>query len=123
MGSITAGDITPMQPRPDFPLRIGDNWALASDHESLFPSEINTMGPFGEMIITLNDRPLISKTVWVLGDSFTNKLRPFLSATFEEVRFMGHWGHGNILKLADQLSKQETAIPDFIIVTRVERSF
>ena len=119
---IFSGDIISMTRDQNFPLEPGDNW-LPVAPEMVFPEEHIAEGLLGDMIVTKNSTSLIDKSLWVVGDSFTNHLRPFLSATFREVNFMGHWGHGNIFKLAKELKKQEVSSPDLIIVVRVERSF
>ena len=121
-GPILSGDIISMTREQNFPLGLGDNW-LAVAREGVFPEEYRAAGLLGEMIVTENPTPLIDKSLWVVGDSFTNHLRPFLSATFREVNFIGHWGHDNISRLAEELKKQDVTPPDVIIVVRVERSF
>ena len=121
-GPILSGDIISMTREQNFPLELGDNW-LAIAIDEVFPEEYLAAGLLGEMIVTENPTPLIDESLWVVGDSFTNHLRPFLSATFREVNFIGHWGHDNISRLAEELKKQDVTPPDVIIVVRVERSF
>ena len=76
---------------------------------------------FGSRHINLNENPIEPKVVWVVGDSVTGALRPFLNATFSEVHYLGHWKD---LKdsLGDHL-KDAKKKPDFLLIFLVERSF
>ena len=121
-GPILSGDIISMTRDQNFPLELGDNW-LPIATEKVFPEEYLAPGLLGEMIVTENSTPWVEKSLWVVGDSFTNHLRPYLSATFKEVNYIGHWGHDNISRLTEELKKQDVTPPDVIIVVRVERSF
>jgi hypothetical protein len=69
----------------------------------------------------LNDSPLVDMTVWVIGDSFTNGLRPYLNRTFRNVRYVGHW-QDSMPRLAALLEDTDE-VPDLILIVRVERSF
>jgi len=74
----------------------------------------------GAATVVKNKYPLSDKYVWVLGDSFTEAIKPFISASFKEVRYLGHWH--KLKDLPEDLTKA-TRKPDLIIVIRVERSF
>jgi hypothetical protein len=57
----------------------------------------------------------------VVGDSFITPLRPYLNATFKEVRYIGHWSQklnslASVLRMADEK-------PDLVLIEKVERSF
>ena len=108
----------------NYPLTPSDNWVakwdetpisvekrLPNEHESAFGSPKN--------IITTN--ALTDKSVWIVGDSFSKGLEPYLNATFKEVRYIGHWSE-KLDNLSDELAKANKK-PDIIIIERVERSF
>ncbi len=68
-----------------------------------------------------NKNALCDKRVWILGDSFTEGLNPFIQAVFREVHYKGHYEKkmGSVLQ---ELS-ETNAPPDLILVVHVERSF
>lgn len=76
---------------------------------------------FGEAVVVTNPNPVSKKTVWVVGDSFTNLLKDYFNANFKQVHYLGHWEH----KFSELPSLLEAAKekPDFIFIVRVERSF
>lgn len=76
---------------------------------------------FGRSEVVFNEDAPILKTVWVIGDSFTNALTPYFDATFSEVHYLGHWSEKAGVLPADILAAEEK--PDLVIVVRVERSF
>ena len=71
--------------------------------------------------VSINQKPLSNKYVWVVGDSFTGSLKQYFNATFKEVRFIGH-SSKKLKDLPEYLTKADRK-PDMIIVVRVERSF
>lgn len=123
-GPTHSGDLINISGLKDFPLHTDDNWQAiwknqASLTEKQIPNEQVTV--FGPATIVTNSTPLSNKYVWVVGDSFAGLLRPYLNATFKEVRYVGHWKE----KLQDLSANLEEAgrKPDMIIVIKAERFF
>lgn len=123
-GSPHAGDLMSISNRDDFPIKQGDSWVT----EWKTPSDIETKPisnqpetAFGRAEVSVNKTPLSSKTVWVIGDSFTGHLAPFLQATFAEVRFLGHVNQR--LKTLPVDLRDAKEHPDIVLFVRVERSF
>ena len=123
-GPMHKGDLIGISKLDNYPLSSSDNWVvqwnkkpisvekiLPNEHESAFGSPKN--------ITTTN--ALVDKSVWVVGDSFSKGLEPYLNATFKDVRYIGHWSE-KLDKLSDELAKANKK-PDIIIIERVERSF
>ena len=123
-GPLHKGDLISISKLDNYPLTPSDNWVakwdetpisvekrLPNEHESAFGSPKN--------IITTN--ALTDKSVWIVGDSFSKGVEPYLNATFKEVRYIGHWSE-KLDNLSDELAKANKK-PDIIIIERVERSF
>lgn len=123
-GNSHSGDLIRISKLQDFPLHADDNWDVIWKNKStLSESDIadEQKTAFGSAKVVINSKPLSSKYVWVVGDSFTEALKPYLNATFKEVRYIGHWSD-KLKDLPDILDKADRK-PDMIIVVRVERSF
>ena len=123
-GNSHGGDLIGISKLKDFPLHAEDNWDViwknnATWTESDIADEQKTA--FGSAKVVINSKPLSNKYVWVVGDSFTDLLRPYLNATFKEVRYIGHWKH-KLKDLPDILDEVDRK-PDMIIVVKVERAF
>jgi hypothetical protein len=101
------GDLVRMSGYKTFPLSAGDNFTL----------RWNVPPPWHEEEgLIMNVQATGGKTAWVFGDSFAEALKPYLAATFKEVRF---FKHGNFQEaVASQASK-----PDVILLIMFERSF
>ena len=124
-GPIHSGDLIGISQLKDFPLSTGDNWTvLWGDTPNLTKETIpnQPITSFGRAELIVNKNPLSDKTIWVMGDSFTNALKVYFNATFKEVRYLGHWSGGNLNKLPEELINADEK-PDMIIIVRVERSF
>ena len=80
--------------------------------------ENDTFGWKGKVI---NTSALNDLSVWVIGDSFTEPVRPYIEASFKEVRYIGHWRR-HVDSLASVLSSS-TEKPDLVLIVRVERTF
>jgi len=118
------GDLIGISKLNSFPLHQEDNWEIVwKDKLSLTEQEIpnEKKSTMGSATLVTNKNPLSDKYVWVVGDSFTGGLKPFINATFKEVRYVGHWSD-KLKDLPLDLMKVERK-PDLIIVVRVERSF
>ena len=119
-----SGDLVGISELEDFPTTTGDNWQIG--WESGLNLEITPLAnqpetSFGRTEIVMNSTPLSEQTVWVIGDSFTRNIAPYINATFKEVHYLGHW-NSELRTLTQDLTNEETK-PDQIIVIRVERSF
>lgn len=118
------GDLIDISELEDFPMTTGDNWQIewASEPDiETKPLMNQPETPFGRIEIVMNNAPLSEQTVWVIGDSFTNAIAPYINATFQEVHYLGHW-NSKLHTLPQDLASAEEK-PDLIIVIRVERSF
>jgi hypothetical protein len=119
------GDLIGISKLNNFPLKDDDTWLASIEHtyELRRAEETNVaiFESFGKQEVVFNSNPIIDKKVWVVGDSFTEALKPYLDATFREVSYLGHWQKG-----LDNLSidlEDASEKPDLVLVVRVERSF
>ena len=123
-GEPYSGDLITISELEDFAVTTGDNWQIEwADSPNLEIRPLANMPEtsFGRAEIVKNNAPLSQQTVWVIGDSFTNALSPFIDATFKEVHYLGHW-NSELQALPEAFMNAEVK-PDLIIVIRVERSF
>jgi len=58
----------------------------------------------------------------VIGDSFTDALKPYFNATFKQVDYVGHSQGRKLNKVHKELEKTNKK-PDIIFIIKVERSF
>ena len=119
-----SGDLIKISELESFPVTTGDSWQIefASEPDlEVKPLKNQTETPFGRAMIVMNNSPVLKQTVWVIGDSFTGAIAPYIDATFEEVHYLGHWNKKLRTLPQDLLSAEEK--PDIVIVIRVERSF
>ena len=122
------GDLIEISGLSDFPLSVGDDWMINGLNESdleIFPNVLhkNSSNLFGTRWegVVKNAKGLNDKTIWVVGDSFTDAVKPYLNASFTEIRYLGYWSDKvNDLPL---LLSEAVVKPDLIIVVRVERTF
>lgn len=109
----------------NFPLHGGDSWRFTIEQPpKLAREDVSALSPiqsFGAQEIVVNSNALSDKTVWVVGDSFTGALRPYIYSTFKKTYYLGHWNK----RLSDLASilRNASEKPDVIIIVRVERSF
>lgn len=104
---VHGGDLVSIGGYKNFPLSVGDGFTL---HWSVSPSLNEEEG-----LIT-NTHAVSEKAAWIFGDSFAEALRPYVTATFKEVRF---FKHGEFeAAMSSQLPK-----PDVILWVIVERNF
>ena len=123
-GEPHSGDLTAISQLDDFLVATGDNWQIewGSDPDlEIKPLPNLPETSFGRAEIVMNKAPLSEQTVWVIGDSFTNAVAPYIDAAFKEVHYLGHW-NSELRTLPDELLGSEKK-PDVIIVVRVERTF
>ncbi|WP_201584129.1 acyltransferase family protein [Psychrobacter jeotgali] len=123
-GDVHEGDLIGISKLEDFPLDASDSWRVdwqeqPISQEQEVPNEHDS--PFGNPTIVTTQNALTDKYVWVVGDSFSQSLKPYLNATFKEVYYVGHWSE-KLEDLAKELNKVSRK-PDIIIIERVERSF
>ena len=123
-GLTHSGDLIGISKLDNFPLHPEDNWDVIWKNKPVLtikkiPNEEKTS--FELPYISTNKHSLSNKYVWVVGDSFTTRLKRYFDATFKEVRYVGHWSK-KLKDLPEYLTKADRK-PDMIIVVRVERSF
>ena len=121
----TPGDLIKISKLKEYPLVHDDTWLAKIQHiqqvtRTKHP-ESSQSDAFGESETVTNRTPLINKKVWVVGDSFSAALRPYLEATFSEVSYLGHWSKWSH-RLASFLDDSPHK-PDIIIIVQVERAF
>ena len=124
LGSSYKGDLVGISKLEKFPLHADDNWNFTIDQNfNLERQKIQNLPlseAFGEQEVVVNSNPLSNMRVWVVGDSFTRALKPYIESTFREVNYLGHLTERlrNLSSDLDSASK-----PDLVIIVRVERSF
>ena len=124
---IRRGDLIELSKLSDFPLSIGDEWIFTvlndSDLEITPNTEqkdpFNIFGTRWESVVK-NAKGLNDLSVWVVGDSFTDAVKPYLNASFREIRYLRQARKLNDLPL---LLRESSKKPDLVLVVRVERSF
>ncbi len=122
--STYSGDLIDIAELQNFPLHEEDNWDVIWKTrpiwtENEIPHDKKTLQELAS--IATNPEPLSPKHVWVVGDSFTGSIKPYLNATFSEVHYIQR--RNNTLKqLPEELAHADKK-PDMIIIIRVERSF
>ena len=84
-------------------------------------SEKEAKTPFGKQIVVFNNNPISEKRIWVVGDSFTKRLRPFLERTFAEVHYLGHY-RAKLREVSKMLEDSQQK-PDLLLIVKVERAF
>ena len=111
----------------DYTKPTDENWIFSfSDSnfktESIdFQNNKKADAAFGPIKTVINNKPISNKKIWVIGDSFTSRLRPFLERTFAEVTYIGHWSK-KLKTLPTELDNTNKK-PDLILIVKVERSF
>ena len=123
-GPTYAGDLIGISKLEKFPLSKLDNWVLNRDKEVISSEKIlpdEHESSFGHPKIVTTSNALTDKYIWVVGDSFSHSLTPYLNATFKNVKYVGHWVD-KLDNLPKELAKADKK-PDIILIERVERSF
>lgn len=123
-GTVHKGDLIGISKLEDFPLSLLDTWKIIWKNKPISQEqEISNEhdSAFGNPSVVITENALVDKYVWVVGDSFSQSLKPYLNATFKEVRYIGHWSE-KLDSLPKELAK-ESKKPDIVIIERVERSF
>jgi len=110
----------------DFPMTDSDDWSWQCKLQNAYEISREEFkdqpkDSFGWKGKVLNADALNDMSVWVIGDSFTNAIRPYIQASFKEVRYIGHW-HKKLNSLPSELANS-TEKPDLVLVVRVERTF
>ena len=123
-GTVHKGDLIDISKLGSFPLSTADNWDIQWEEE--FISQERQVfneheSAFGNPSIVTTQNALTQKYIWVIGDSFSASLKPYLNSTFKEVYYVGHWSE-KLESLSEELDKTSRK-PDVIIIERVERSF
>ena len=110
----------------NFPVPSNENWKFSFENtnfELIFLDlpKTESSTAFGKREIVINSNPIIDKKVWVTGDSFSERLRPFLNRIFSEVHYIGHIRHK--LDILPELLIETPDKPDLVLLIKVERSF
>ena len=125
MRDTIAGDLIKISKIKDYKLENGDSWLANIDHSYFLTKDVNQEAAineaFGNQEIVYNSNPIVDKQIWVVGDSFTDALKPYLNATFREVHYVGHW-RDKLNILSSDLRKSQTK-PDIILIIKAERTF
>ena len=122
-GKPYSGDLIRISKLVDFPLHPEDNWDVVWKEKPVWIEEEvqgKPSDPFPIAKVT-NPQPLSDQYIWVVGDSFTSALRPYLNATFKKIDYLGHWSQ-KLDNLAADFEKADKK-PALIVIVRVERSF
>jgi peptidoglycan/LPS O-acetylase OafA/YrhL len=119
-----SGDLISIGQLKEFPIKNDDDW----NYKILLDSQINkeefkdesndTFVGKGKVV---NKKALNNMAVWVIGDSFTRAISPYIEASFKEVRYVDHWS--NKLKSLPSEIDDSNEKPNLILIVRVERSF
>ena len=123
-GKKYSGDLIRISKSKDFPLGDDDDWNYKISVDSQIAREELIDQPkddFGWKGKVVNEKALNNMSVWVIGDSFTNAIRPYIEASFKEVRYIGYWTT-KLNSLPLELTNSDEK-PDFILVEMVERYF
>ena len=106
-GPPRGGDLVDIGGYTRFPLSAGDNFTL---QWSVAPELREEDG------LIKNTHAVSDKTAWVFGDSFAEALRPYMTATFREVRFFTHQDF-------ESATSSGLPKPDMMLWVVVERNF
>jgi hypothetical protein len=116
------GDLVAISGLRDFPIQGGDNWDVIWKDGKTWSVEVSIKnGLFNNVVNSTNEKAPSNKTVWVIGDSFSTAVNPYLFATFKRVSYIGSWRQ-NIGSLPEKLRESDVK-PDLIIVISTEREF
>ena len=118
------GDLIGISKLDNFPLHSDDNWKFdILEDRQIIQNEFTDEGedPFGWRGVVVNSKALNNMIIWVIGDSFTSLIRPYLNASFKEVHYVGHWNDKLKTSPAELINSDRK--PDLVLIVRVERSF
>jgi peptidoglycan/LPS O-acetylase OafA/YrhL len=122
------GDLIGISKLTDFVIHKDDNWRPNSRSDEMLEIAPNMQQKDPDNIfntdwegVVKNKQGLNDLSVWVLGDSFAASVKPYINASFSNVKYLGHW-HSNIDALPSMLL-ESTEKPDLVLIVRVERSF
>lgn len=114
-GGAYSGDLVKISRLKIFPLHADDNW------QAVWTMPPSAVVDFPSPNTVENASPLSPLVVWVVGDSFSESVLPYLNATFKEIHYLGHLD-SRFKTLTADLAKAEKK-PDLILIVKVERSF
>jgi hypothetical protein len=124
-GPAYKGDLIGVSKLQEYPVLPGDNWIADWPNEISWKTKIlapdaNKPGASSEVAFNSNPVSRNYKNVWLIGDSFTEAIKPYAYSTFERVTYKT-LNIGNLPLLVEQI-KTFTAKPDLIIIVQVERN-
>ena len=123
-GNLHRGDLIKISKLSEFQLSDGDDWDFKIlDESKISKKEFKNQSKnsFGWKGKVSNSKALNDMSVWVIGDSFTSAIRPYMDASFKSVRYIGHW-NTKLNSLSSELALSAEK-PDLVLIVRVERSF
>jgi peptidoglycan/LPS O-acetylase OafA/YrhL len=125
IGESFSGDLIEISKIKELPVTNGDRWLAEIKHTHklirIEDDNFSSSNYFGVNNTVINSNPFISKKIWIVGDSFTTALKPYIEATFSEVRYLGHWN--TELDTLATILDESIEKPDLILVVRAEREF
>lgn len=125
-GPAYKGDLIGVSKLQEYPVFPGDNWIAHWQNGMSWKTEIlapDANKPEASSEVAFNSNPVSGsyKNVWIVGDSFTDAIKPYGYSTFERVTYLAYYRE-NLPLLVEQI-KTSTEKPDLIIIVRVERNF
>lgn len=128
LDGVYKGDLIGISGLDDFVLHEDDHWSQNDLADEGIEVISDPMGRSSANMLSTNwkgtvknEQGLNDLSVWVVGDSFANSIKPYLNASFSNIKYMGHWD-SNIDDLPSILSESNEK-PDLLFIVRVERSF
>ena len=128
LSSQHKGDLIGISGSNDFAMHNDDNWSQSDLIDEGVEIVADPNQPDPSVFLGTNWRGTIRNqqgvddlVVWVVGDSFTNSIKPYLNSSFSNIKYLGHWS-STIDDLPTILSESNEK-PDLVLVVRVERSF
>ena len=122
------GDLINISSLYDFATHNDDNWKQTDliDESVEIVADLNQRDPSVFLGTSWkgavrNEQGFNDLVVWVVGDSFTNLIKPYLNASFSNIKYLGHWS-STIDELPSILSESDEK-PDLVLIVRGERSF
>ncbi len=116
------GDLVSISGLKDYPVEAGDNWEVIWKNGQSWSLDVDIKsGTFNNPVNSINEKAISNEYVWVIGDSFSTAVNPYIYATFNRVSYIGSWQEK--LESLPEILKNAPIKPDLIIVIRTERDF
>ena len=118
------GDLLSLSRLNNYDTYYDDDWDFKILSKSLISKNVlanKSNDSFGWKGDVYNKKALNNLSVWVIGDSFTSMVKPYINSSFRHVKYLGHWAE-ELNLITEKLSKVNKK-PDLILILKVERSF